>query len=191
MDEEFIELLKEIMPQNMDITEQIEQFLAGTNLFGTIIIDTFVIDEIRDIYNALDVVCNRKGFFSFDHFGVYIFWDYISKEILYIGLSDNIRRRFAQHNGLSGTSGKGNKYKYITEYFNEKERLGYTLLVQSPFDHKNELLDSKDDEIKIIEGALLEDFKLKYGRLPKWNNIGGSIYGRSSYMINRYGNVLI
>ena len=189
MDMELSDLLKELMPEDMGVEEIIKQCLAGTNLFGTIIIDTYTHEETDDIYNALDIVCNRKGFFSFDHYGIYTFWDFDTKEILYIGLSKNIRNRFANHNGISGTSEKGNKYKYITEYFNNNERLGYTILVQSPFEHKDEFLDSKDDEIKQIEGALLEDFKNNFGRLPIWNDIGGSIYGRTPYMINRYGNI--
>ncbi|MDD3298576.1 MAG: hypothetical protein PHP19_06865 [Firmicutes bacterium] len=88
MDKEFIELLKELQPQNMSVEEQIKQLLTGTILFGTIIIDTYTVDEAKDIFYALDIVCNRKGYFSFDHYGIYCFWDFYSKEILYIGLSN-------------------------------------------------------------------------------------------------------
>lgn len=189
MDEDLVELLKELQPRNMSIEEQIEQLLVGTVLFGTIIIDTYSVDEAKDIFNALDIVCNGNGYFSFDHYGIYCFWDFYTKEILYIGLSNNLRTRFAQHNGLSGTSEKGNKYKYISDYFTNKERIGYTVLVQSPYEHNDEFLDSKNDEIKQIEGALLEDFKQNNNRLPKWNDIGGSVYGRKPYLVNRYGNI--
>jgi len=189
LDEELIELLKELQPQNMSIEEQIEQLLTGTVLFGTVIIDTYTADEAKDIFKALDIVCNRKGYFSFDHYGIYCFWDFYSKEILYMGLSNNLRTRFGQHNGLLGTSDKGNKYKYISDYFTNKERLGYTVLVQSPYEHNDEFLDNKDDEIRQIEGALIEDFKLNNNRLPKWNDIGGSTYGRKPNLVNRYGNI--
>lgn len=173
----------------MSIKDQIKQIINGTALFGTIIIDTYTVDEVKDVFNALDIVCNRNDCFAFDYYGIYCFWDFYTKEILYIGLSNNLRSRFAQHNGILGTSVKGNKYKYITEYFHQKERLGYTVLVQSPYEHNDKYLDSKDDEIKQIEGALIEDFKINNNRLPKWNDIGGSIYGRSPYLINRYGNI--
>lgn len=187
---ELMDLMKELLlPQDLSIEELIEQWLNGTALFGTIIIDTYSSDEAKEIHDALDVVCNRKGYFSFDHYGLYCFWDFYSKEILYIGLTKNLRNRFAQHNGLSGTSSKGNKYKYIMDYFLVNERLGYSVLVQSPYEHRDELLDSKDDEIKKIEGALIEDFKLNNNRLPKWNYIGGSYYGRKPYLVNRYGNI--
>ncbi len=189
MNNELSNLFKKLQPNNMSIEDQIEQLLTGTVLFGTIIIDTYSIDETKDIYDAMDIVCNRKNYFSFDHYGIYCFWDYYTKEILYIGLSNNLRSRFGQHNGLLGKKGKGNKYKYIKEYFKEKERLGYTLLVQSPYEHNDLFLDDKNDEIKQIEGALIEEFNIKNNRLPKWNDIGGSKVGRQPSYIKRYGSI--
>lgn len=40
------------------------------------------------------------------------------------------------------------------------------------------------DDIKRVEGILIESFRRKYGHFPSWNNIGGSIEGQTNVMEN-------
>ena len=40
------------------------------------------------------------------------------------------------------------------------------------------------NDIKQVEGILIESFRKKYGRFPIWNNIGGSISGQRSVKEN-------
>lgn len=40
------------------------------------------------------------------------------------------------------------------------------------------------DDIKRVEGILIESFRKKYGHFPPWNNIGGSTAGQSKVMEN-------
>lgn len=182
--------IKDSLPNGKNIEETIKIVLNGTVLFGTLICDTYKFENRRQIYKALDIVCNRKGYFAFDHYGIYFFWNYYTKEILYIGISKNLRNRFAQHNGLVKASNKGNKFVHIKEYFTNNEVLGYSVLVQSPYEYKDSFLSDKDDEIREIEGALIQDYFNKHNELPKWNDIGGAVYARKPYSVNRYGSIL-
>lgn len=40
------------------------------------------------------------------------------------------------------------------------------------------------DDIKRVEGILIESFRRKYGHFPPWNNIGGSVAGQNRVMEN-------
>lgn len=40
------------------------------------------------------------------------------------------------------------------------------------------------DDIKRVEGILIESFRKKYGHFPPWNNIGGSTKGQTKVMEN-------
>ena len=40
------------------------------------------------------------------------------------------------------------------------------------------------DDIKRVEGILIEAFRKKYGHFPPWNNMGGSTAGQASVMEN-------
>lgn len=99
----------------------------------------------------------------------------------------------------SGTICQGSKQKQIEDYFSRNERLGYTIFVQSPLSqpltHRNREIYEKfarqqnspvedmlsgqgRDDIKRVEGILIESFRKKYGHFPPWNNIGGSTKGQ-------------
>lgn len=40
------------------------------------------------------------------------------------------------------------------------------------------------DDIKRVEGILIESFRRKYGYFPPWNNIGGAVAGQKRVMEN-------
>ncbi|EGT5618323.1 hypothetical protein [Clostridium perfringens] len=175
-------------------------------MFGTTIIDAYTKDEVHEIANALDDLCSPKDNFGWASAGIYCFWDYYTKEIYYIGLALDLTERFKQHNGLMKIDEKCCKKKYINEYFKNKEKLGYTIFVQSPMSqpitHRNkkgfeEWLSqgfSKEDYvgqeghnfIKRVEGMLLEAYKKVNGDYPKWNKIGGSKLGQKAATEGNY-----
>ncbi len=95
--------------------------------------------------------------------------------------------------------------KQIEDYFSRNERLGYTIFVQSPLSqplvHRNRemyekfakqqnspvedmLSEQGRDDIKRVEGILIESFRKKYGHFPPWNNIGGSTKCQTKVMGN-------
>ncbi|UUV20037.1 GIY-YIG nuclease family protein (plasmid) [Fusobacteria bacterium ZRK30] len=180
-----------------------KEFLIGSGLYGTIINESYKKNEIKEMVKALGEVCNKKDAYSFHSNCIYFFWNYETKEIYYIGLTNNVLRRFKEHNGLVQNSNTGNKFSQITEYFNENEILGYTLLVRSPINElspkgfdkiigneiKLAMKNEKKNELFSIEGALIEEYRLNYGIIPKWNNIGGSKSARKKLYIKKYGNL--
>ena len=46
------------------------------------------------------------------------------------------------------------------------------------------LSDQGRDDIKRVEGRLIESFRRKYGHFPPWNSIGGSTAGQTKVMEN-------
>ncbi len=135
----------------------------------SIILDSYNPAEVDEIVHALDTLCSSSAGRGWSPGGVYIFWDIKSSNILYIGLANNLSRRFREHNGLRSASSTGCKYKEITEYFTWRERIGFTIVVQSP------VLENVLEPIKIGEGVLLHQHKQLYGVLPQWNKVGGSV----------------
>lgn len=192
-DPDFSILLSEIFPANNsdEVLNNIEQLLIGTDLFGTIIVDCYQEGEAELFYNLLNTVCNKQDIYSFDSYGIYFFWDFYTKEILYIGRTNNLRRRFGEHNDLlEENDPDGNKYQEICDYFKTKEKLGYSILVQSSFKHTEDLpFYTKSEEIGIIEGAILEEYRQKFSKYPSWNKTGGLKLGRRPAIIKRYGDI--
>lgn len=166
------------------------RFCLTSNLYGTIISDVYSNEEKEEIVQALEKVCNRTEYYSFDKIGVYFYWDYDTREILYIGLTNDLKRRFKEHNGLVENVNTGNKFKKIQEYFKNKEKLGFSILVQSPLSHKDYQIFDKTEEVRIIEGAFIESFKKIEGEYPSWNECGGSKFGREDIFLERYTTIL-
>lgn len=193
----FKEIMSQIETETKNIsgsvTENIENLLNGTNLFGTIIVDSYTKQEndISSIFTALSCVCHRLGKWSFDMYGVYFFWDFDTKEILYIGVTTNLTQRFGEHNGVLDVEGlKSTKYHEIQDYFKTKDRLGYSVFVQDPFRHDPSThYPDKKEEAFTIESAFLEEYRQKFSNYPIWNKIGGIKKGRSPEMMKRYGNI--
>ena len=168
-------------------------------MLGTIVIEKFKISERNEILKALHqlVVDNTQDWATA---GIYCYWDYNTKEILYIGLAVDLVERFKQHNGISKCSKTNCKYDEIEEYFKRNEYLGFTIILQSALsqpvnqrqvkkykksfkkcDLSRVLGDQGNEEIKRLEGILLEAFRQRYGRFPLWNKMGGSLDGKNSF----------
>lgn len=168
-----------------ELREKISNIINGTILYGTIISDAYIFEEREEISKALKKVCNKETCYSFDSYGVYFYWDYATKEILYIGSTNNLTRRFKEHNGLVKNK-SGNKYEKIKEYFNKKEKMGFSILVQSPLEQKDTCLPDKHEEVGTIESSLIEFYKQKYKIIPIWNDTEALKLGRIDQKVKRY-----
>lgn len=169
-------------------------------MFGTIILDSYTWDEIELMASNLDEICSPTDTLGWASAGIYSFWDYYTKEILYIGLASDLCVRFKQHNGLLPIAENACKISQIKNYFSNHERLGYSILVQSPLSqpivHRNETMYRKFletpkgmpilnyageeglEHIRQAEGQLIESYKLVVGDIPPWNKIGGDTFSR-------------
>ena len=173
-------------------------------MFGTVIIDAYRKDEAIEMATAIDDLCSPKDNYGWASAGIYCFWDYYAEAVLYIGLAGDLSERFKQHNGILPIK-EGSKQKQIEEYFSKNERLGYTIFVQSPLSqplvHRNNamyeafamqnnapvedmLSEQGKEDIKRVEGILIEAYRRKYGHFPPWNGIGGSVTGQKRVMKN-------
>lgn len=173
-------------------------------MFGTVIIDAYRKEETQEIADAIEDLCAPYDSYGWSSAGIYCFWDYYAEAVLYIGLAGDLSERFRQHNGILPLE-TGTKQKYIEDYFSKNERLGYSIFVQStlsqPLVHRNRDMYEKfaaevnsstqnmvseqgRDDIKRVEGILIESFRKKYGHFPPWNAIGGSRTGQERVMPN-------
>ncbi len=177
-------------------------------MFGTIIMDSYKADEAEAMANYIDEICSPLDNLGWASAGIYSFWDYYTKEVLYIGLASDLCVRFKQHNGIYPISENACKIKQIQEYFSEHERLGYSILVQSPMSqpivHRNEALYRKFldipngmpipnyageeglEHIRQAEGQLIESYRRVVGDIPPWNKIGGDVSSRRYASENNY-----
>lgn len=174
-------------------------------MFGTVILDAYSSDEMEQLAFAIDDLCCPSDSYGWASAGIYSFWDYNTHEVLYIGLASDLAVRFKQHNGLLSMPEEGCKYSFIQEYFKTHSKLGYTIFVQSslsqPMVHRNKDLFEKMaaehnssikdyvseqgiEDIKRVEGILIEAFNHYYGRFPVWNKVGGSVIGQNRVMPN-------
>ncbi|EHQ25125.1 GIY-YIG nuclease family protein [Mucilaginibacter paludis] len=169
-------------------------------MLRTIISDAYKWDERDQIVAALDTLCNPNDTYGWASAGIYCYWNYETKEILYVGLAVDLTERFKQHNDYyPSIDPRGCKVEQVKKYFNENEKLGFSIVVQSPLSQpsirkvreqfselfeENELASetgqSGIDEIQRLEGFLIESFLQINKVLPSWNKIGGSVRGRRS-----------
>lgn len=167
-------------------------------MYGTIIQDAYRIDDAQEIITALDDICNPNDNIGWASAGLYCFWNYYTREILYIGLTVDLTQRFKQHHGFMKTTATGSKLKNIQEYFKSHEKIGYSILVQSPIDQpvtakniyslfgydpaKDELKHFSNEtskvNLKLVEGILIEAYRRFHGNIPPWNKAEGSKQGR-------------
>lgn len=174
-------------------------------MFGTVILDAYRKEETEELAAAIDDLCSPKDSYGWASAGIYCFWDYNTHEVLYIGLASDLYERFRQHNGLLTMQEEGCKFHQIQEYFETHEKLGYTIFVQSPLSqplvHRNKeqyeklakelnspvqdyVSDQGINDIKRVEGILIEAYRRAYGCFPEWNKVGGSIAGQTRVMEN-------
>lgn len=160
--------------------------------------DSYRKEEIGQIAFALDDLCSATDSYGWASSGIYSYWNYYTNELYYIGLAVDLTERFKQHNGLLPIDPASSKYEKIMEYFQTNEKLGFTIFVQSPlsqavtrnniykwFGYDPEQFPIQDftkdryrEELKVLEGILIETFRMKRGTLPPWNAVSGSISGQ-------------
>lgn len=158
--------------------------------FGTFIFDAYTVNEKWIIADALEEICSSTDSYGWASTGIYSFWEYPSKNLLYIGKSVDLPNRFRQHNGLIPSETSDNKKDEIDKYFKSARKLGFSIFVQSSlsqsytsrnrrFLNQFELYDEIDSssraDISIVEGNFLEAFRTITGEYPSWNNIGGMV----------------
>lgn len=183
-------MISTFMPDFKNPEELAEKTMLGSCLFGTIVSDVYSKDEANNIYVSLKTICGNDHSKPFDTYGIYCYWDFYTKEILYIGLSKDLVSRFAQHNNINSKSTKGNKSLKIREYFKSKDKLGFSILLQPPIIQSGFNLFDKDREVKFIESALFQSYINQYGRIPLWNIVEGYKKGRDKKIVHRYGDIL-
>ncbi|MEP7125043.1 MAG: GIY-YIG nuclease family protein [Byssovorax sp.] len=167
-------------------------------MLATIIHDQFKTDERKPLAEAIDDLCTPDGTGEWASGGVYSFWAPDTHELLYIGLAVDLAQRFRQHTGLVGAPASGCKLEKIDAYFQTKQLLGYSALVQSPMNQEmcwralEKYGDDPPDEvaeacnaapgpgahaINFTEGLLIEAYRKKYNQLPPWNDRAGNKLG--------------
>ena len=172
-------------------------------MLRTIILDAYREGEKDEIVKAFDPLRDNYGWASA---GIYCYWDYYTHETYYIGLAVDLTERFKQHNGYySAIDAKTCKKREIDTYFQTKDKIGFSIIVQSPLSQpvttrlkaeykdffsawspvENYVGEDGKQSIKHQEGVLLEAFRKVNGKLPKWNKMNGSVIGqKSSKLIN-------
>jgi hypothetical protein len=168
-------------------------------MLATIILDAYKEEDAKEVKAALEENFNAADLSSgWSSAGIYCYWNYSTKEVLYFGLAVDLFERFKQHNGLIKTKSVGTKTKEIKNYFSKHEKLGFSIMVQSslsqPFTSKLKkkyrdvwMLNPKEieeigadgkDSIQLMEGALIKAHKDSIGSYPSWNQMGGSLLGQ-------------
>lgn len=179
-------------------------------MYGTIVQNSFSKTDAPRIAEFLEDLCSPTDYYGWSSTGIYTFWDYDTREILYIGLATDLSQRFKQHLGLTSSNrNTGTKYLKIEEYFQSNITLGYSVLLQSILGQatirknfsplsslsqtdieNHSLSDYNREDIKVnlrdIEGQLIESFNQIHGRLPLWNSMGGSTVGQSKATRENY-----
>lgn len=170
---------------------------------ATIILNHYTVGSTGELADAIEDVCSPADNLGFASSGIYTFWNVTTHEILYIGLAVDLGLRFKQHNGLAGCPDNSSKREQIAAHFAANEKLGYTVLVQSPMSQAmcagrekaipGELelaveefgyLDAEEvrevintplvNGLRWVEGALIRGFEREYGRRPAWNRNSGA-----------------
>lgn len=175
-------------------------------MHATIVQNAYRQNEVQDIVRYLEDLCSPDESYGWASSGIYSFWNYETKEVLYIGLAVDLAERFKQHNGLIPMAANGCKLEKIQEYFTVNEKLGYSVFLQSPisqpvtrkniktwFKHDISQVSIKDfaeeqskRDLRQIEGILIEAFRMRHNRLPLWNNMGGSLTGQRNTTKGNY-----
>lgn len=165
-------------------------------MWGTILQDAYRKEDAASLRDALEELIGPNSGSGFATSGVYVFWNFETREPLYVGIAGDLSERFAQHNGLRGCPVHGCKREQISQYFAiEGEVLGYSVLTLSSLSQQStsrqrlvldlqepELIElnealSQDvvDELRALEGRLIALHQQQFGTLPRWNVSPGRI----------------
>ena len=67
-------------------------------MLRTIIVDAYRENEKARIVEALDILCDPCDNHGWASAGIYCYWDYKTREVLYVGSATDLKERFKQHN---------------------------------------------------------------------------------------------
>lgn len=153
----------------------------------TILSDQYRAKESAEISAALSDLCSPNDNYGWSSAGLYCYWNPANSEILYIGLSVDLGRRFSQHNGLENFDSTGTKREEITNFFKSNEKLGFSVFLQSSLDQPNLSVAAKERlqlpgfegiiNMRNGEGTLLQAYRDMTGKFPTWNKMGGAKSG--------------
>src|ERR1700686_1460990 len=98
-------------------------------MLGTIIHEWYGGSEEKahEVANAIDDICSPRDSYGFASVGVYAFHNPYTRELLYIGYTNDLHRRFMEHNGLGEYDQKTSKWKKVQEYFTSHPKLGFSI----------------------------------------------------------------
>ena len=165
-------------------------------MLATIVLDAYRYSERSEVAQALKDLLSPYN--SWSTAGIYCFWDYDSKDPLYLGLAVDLHQRFLQHNSLLKAKPNACKSKQIKEYFQRHDRLGFSIMLQSNLsqpltrkitkhywdfwqkadaDYKENFGADGIKNIRLMEGVAIEAVKNHSGSLPPWNGMSGSLEG--------------
>ena len=166
-------------------------------MLSTFIREKYKLKDIPELAEAVDDLFDPEVDYGWASSGVYCFWDPNSYEILYVGLAVDLAQRFRQHNGLISAKPSTCKYSEISKWFICNDQIGYSVLAQSSLSQASckkfnmrfdlskeemveqygELVQAGHEAIVNTEGLLIEAQKKSTGKIPRWNKVGGSIFG--------------
>lgn len=97
---------------------------------GTFVLDAYRWNERTDVMRALEGIASARDRSGFASGAVYFFWDWSTREVLYIGRAIDPAQRFRAHNGMAGKR-RGTKRSRIERYFGATDLTGCSILVRS------------------------------------------------------------
>lgn len=169
-------------------------------MFGTVLRDVYRSTDRKAVWAALDDLCSPMDTVLWASTGLYAYFDPYGgaprARLLYVGLAGDLADRFAQHNGLKGRAGPGNKRARIDAWFQSHELLGVAVMPQSPFAQVNTyrerravrsipgdgpVVDNPDYgsvSATLTEGQLIAAHKIRHGQWPPWNGNGANTAGQ-------------
>jgi hypothetical protein len=159
-------------------------------MWGTYILDAFGPAEAGEVRDALEELLGPRSGSAWRGGGVYVFWEPLNREPLYVGISGDLPLRFAQHLGLRSAPSEGCRREQIAAYFQAgADRIGYTAIPISNLNpistarqravlglEERELIELNEalsaealNEVRTIEGWLIASNEVLFGAVPRWN----------------------
>ena len=167
-------------------------------MLATILLDAYSADEKKAVAAAIRHLCHPPGQKVFSRVGLYCYWDFASRDILYIGLSGDLDRRFREHNALVTCEASCCKREQIEEYFGNNQRIGISLILQSKMQDDGVLEEFADwtleelvgfsdatRNVEFAEGNLIRAHAERYGDRPPWNKNKASKEGDGAPTLKR------
>ncbi len=122
-------------------------------MLATVMLDAYGPDDKAAMAGAIERLCHPPGQRVFSRVGIYCYWDFDSRDVLYIGLSGDLYKRFRQHNGLIACETSCCKRQMIEDHFCKTNRIGLSLLLQSKMQDDGVLAPFEDWTLEEMVGV--------------------------------------